>query len=56
MRFLSERNLKLYWKDEQGGQQNIIDLTNTRGQFELKSRIINVSASANVSNQNNYEI
>lgn len=56
MRFSSNKNLELYWKDEQGGMQNIIDNINTDKQFVTKSKSICISANSNVSNKNNYEI
>lgn len=49
MRFSSNNNLELYWKDEQGNKRNIIKNANTTGTFVTYSETIDVNASSNVS-------
>lgn len=48
MRFSSNNNLELYWKDEQGNKRNIIKNANTTGTFVTYSETIDVNASSNL--------
>lgn len=53
MRFSSNNNLELYWKDEQGNKRNIIENVNTIGSLVTYSGTIDVNASSNVSKKKN---
>lgn len=56
MRFSSNDDLELYWKDEQGDKKDIIERVNTYGEFVNDFKIIYVNASSNVSNKTNHKI
>lgn len=53
IRFSSNNNLELYWKDEQGNKRNIIENVNTIGSLVTYSGTIDVNASSNVSKKKN---
>lgn len=51
MKFSSNNNLELYWKDDQGTKRNIIENVNTTGNFVTDSKLIDVNAISNVSSK-----
>lgn len=49
MKFSSNNNLELYWKDDQGTKRNIIE--NTTGNSVTDSKLIDVNAISKVSSK-----